>query len=95
MQIGRRATFIRVQIDKMKIFLLLIPFSFLPMPATAITWKEFWEPFKYERPPYYRRYIPMCSQRIIHEEYIPGDRWRSGYVKRWSEVITVPCNEVY
>ena len=68
------------------IFLLAL----LPIPAQAITWKEFWEPFTYERP-YYRDYTPMCRERVIHEEYVPGNRWRSGYVRRWTEVVRVPC----
>jgi hypothetical protein len=67
--------------------------TFLPIPAQAITWKEFWEPFVYERPYYnYREYISICREHIVHEEYIPGNRWRSGYVRRWTEVVRVPCD---
>jgi hypothetical protein len=71
--------------------ILLLPF--LALPAQAITWEEFWAPFTYDRP-YYRgyNYIPMCRERIVHEEYIPPNRWRSGYVRRWSEVVRVPCD---
>ena len=79
----------------MKRILVALFVASLQSPASAITWKEFWEPFTYENPSYYRRYTPMCSQRVIHEEYIPGNRWRSGYVRRWSEWVNVPCYDDY
>jgi hypothetical protein len=65
--------------------------TFLPIPVQAITWDQFWAPFAYDRP-YYREYIPACRERIIREEYVPGNRWRSGYVRRWTEVVRVPCD---
>jgi hypothetical protein len=79
-------------------FLPLLLLTFLATPAQAITWKEFWEPFRSDRVyireyPTYRHYVPMCSQRVYHEEYVPGNRWRSGYIRRWSEVETFPCDE--
>lgn len=69
--------------------ILLLPF--FSLPAQAITWEQFWEPFTYERP-YYREYIRMCRERVFHEEYVPGNRWRSGYVRRWTESVRVPCD---
>ena len=77
----------------------LLPILFLtllPIPAQAITWEEFWAPFATERVyirerPVYRRYIPMCTERVWHEEYVPGNYWRSGYVRTWSELVKVPC----
>ena len=74
----------------------LLPILFLavlPIPAQAITWGEFWAPFTYDRP-YYREYVPMCRERIVREEYIPPTYWRSGYIRRWTEVVRVPC-EIY
>jgi len=71
----------------------LLPILFLtllPIPVQAITWKEFWEPFGYERP-YYRNYR-VCTERVYYEEYVPGNRWRPGYVRTWSELVTVPCD---
>lgn len=81
----------------MKKLLLILPLTFLPLPAQAITWKEFWKPFNngsYYYQPYYPRtyYVPMCNRTVYREEYIPGDYWNSGYVRRWNETITVPCN---
>lgn len=74
----------------------LLPILFLPflsLPAQAITWEQFWAPFTYDRV-YYRTYdyIPMCRESIVHEEYIPATRWRSGYVRRWTEIVRVPCD---
>ena len=73
----------------------LLPFFLLPflsLPAQAITWEEFWKPFSYDRPYYAPRYYePLCRKRIYHEEYVPGNRWRSGYVRTWSEIVRVPC----
>jgi len=75
---------------------LLLPF--LSLPAQAITWKEFWEPFRVERHHHYYprhiRYTPMCNVRVYHEEYIPGNRYRSGYVRTWTEWERVPCEDV-
>jgi hypothetical protein len=77
----------------MKKLLLLLPLVFLPVPAKAITWGEFWAPFTYEREYYAPRYYePMCNRRIWHEEYVPGDYYRPGYVRRWSEWVRVPCD---
>ena len=71
-------------------FLPLLFLTLLPIPVQAITWKEFWEPFRYERP-YYRNYR-FCTERVYYEEYVPGNRWRPGYVRTWSELVTVPCD---
>ena len=78
----------------------LLPILFLallPIQAKAITWEEFWSPFTTERVyvreyPVYRRYVPMCDRRVYHEEYVPGNPWRPGYVRTWSELVTVPCD---
>jgi hypothetical protein len=77
---------------KMKKLLLLSPI-FLPIPAQAITWGEFWEPFKTERVYIYER--PMCNRRVYREQYIPGDRWNPGYVRSWYEWVRVPCYSNY
>jgi len=76
-------------------FLPLFLLTLLSFPAQAITWKEFWEPFRSERHYHYHpRYIPMCNVRVYHEEYIPGNRYRSGYVRTWTEWERVPCEDV-
>ena len=73
--------------------LLLLTLLFIPVPSKAITWGEFWEPFT-SRPYYRERYIPLCDKRVVHEDYVPGDYYRSGYVRRWSEWIRVPCDSI-
>ena len=73
-------------------FLPLLLLTVLPVSAEAITWREFWEPFEYQRPVYERRYIPMCDRRVYREEYVPGNYWRPGYVRRWTEWERVPCD---
>jgi hypothetical protein len=64
----------------------------LTSPASAITWKEFWEPFNdrgyYSYP--VRRYS-LCRREVYREQYIPGDRWNPGYVRRWIEVREELC----
>lgn len=73
-------------------FITLSFLLFLPVSAEAITWNEFWEPFKYERPYYHRTYVATCNRRVYREEYVPGTHWKPGYVRRWTEVVRVPCN---
>jgi len=73
----------------------LLPFLlvlFSSTPSQAITWKEFWKPFRdntyYSYP--IRRY-EICKREVYHEQYIPGDRWNPGYVRRWVEVREELC----
>jgi len=74
--------------------IILISFS---SPAQAITWKEFWEPFRgdhhhYYRPrPHYRGESEICTKEVYKEEYVPGDIYRPGYVRRWRDSFRVPC----
>lgn len=78
----------------MKKLLLILSLSVIPTPVHAITWNQFWAPFA-ERPyyPYYQGpYVPSCTRKIIHEDYIPSDGWRPAYVRVWSEFIQVPCD---
>jgi hypothetical protein len=79
----------------MKKLFLFLPLTFLPVPAQAITWNEFWAPFTYDRgyypaPRYYDP--PMCNRRVYREEYYPPTRWEPGYIRRYSEWIRVPCD---
>ena len=74
-------------------FLLLLPLTLLSAPAHAITWEEFWEPFQNDRVYVYERPTPppMCKRRVYREEYIPGNYWNPGYVKRYNQIVKVPC----
>jgi len=33
-----------------------------------------------------------CYKEVWREEYVPGNRNRRGYVRRWKEVKRIPCN---
>jgi len=79
-------------------FLPILFLTLLPIPAQAITWKEFWEPFANAETHYHHRhyhhkhYYAVCTERVYYEEYVPGNYWRSGYVRRWYETVTVSCD---
>jgi hypothetical protein len=71
--------------------ILLILLS--PLPAGAITWNQFWRPinrgnFYYYRPYYQQR---LCNRSFNYEERIPGNYYQPEYIRRWTEVKTVPC----
>lgn len=80
-------------------YFLLFVLVFVSSPSHAITWKEFWEPFNNRYYNYYpspyryrqRRIYEVCRKEIYREQYIPGDIYTPGYVKRWRETIEVPC----
>jgi len=81
-----------------KLLVLAISGILLCSPANAITWQQFWEPFVEEdsdhrsRHRHHHRHV-HCTKRVRREEYIPGNRWRSGYVRTWYE--NVPCRRHY
>jgi hypothetical protein len=75
-------------------YLTALTLVLLATPAQAITWKEFWEPFRgdyhYHRHQRVERQV-SCTKRIYHEEYVPGTEWSPGYVRNWTQVVKVPC----
>ena len=76
----------------MKLLFLIITI-FLSTPSKAITWKEFWKPFNNGTSGhYYNRYSNHeCFNYVYREEYVPGNIWSHGYVRRWKERVRVPC----
>lgn len=32
-----------------------------------------------------------CYKEVWREEYVPGNRYRRGYVRRWQETKKIPC----
>jgi hypothetical protein len=73
---------------------LIFVMTFMAIPANAITWNQFWRPFEngaYYRSPVYYAPRPVCTRVIYREEYIPGNEWRHGYVRTWTERVHVPC----
>ena len=33
----------------------------------------------------------VCYKEVWREEYVPGNRYRRGYVRRWQETKEIPC----
>jgi hypothetical protein len=85
-------------IISMKLLLTAVLLALSPVPANAITWGEFWGPFVHEdNHRHERRHdddsdhrYRYCVKRIRREEYVPGNRWRPGYVRTWYQ--EVPCS---
>jgi hypothetical protein len=83
-------------------FLPFLLLAFLSSPAKAITWGEFWEPFRsdehhHHHYDYGHHHVPMCRRKLYNEEYVPGYYTRhghlvGGYVRRWYEWVSVPCD---
>jgi len=76
----------------MKLLLTVVLLTLIPVSANAITWSEFWEPFVYNENYHREHRYRYCVKRIRREQYIPGNKWRSGYVRIWYEDIKYPCN---
>ena len=68
-------------------------------PANALTWKEFWEPFQDDHHHYHYDYghhhhyhRPRRCEVVVHREmWVPGNYYRSGYMRRWSELEWRRC----
>ena len=72
--------------------LLALPLILLAAaPAQALTWNEFWEPFDGGHYHHHRRYPARCEVVVEYEQWVPGNRWRPGYLRRWSEIEYRPC----
>jgi hypothetical protein len=78
---------------KSLIFLSVLVIAF---PVKAITWNEFWRPFRgggyYYAPSYYSpRYYSNCRREVIREEVVSGDGRIEPYVRTFKEVQYYPC----
>lgn len=75
---------------------LIFLFAILIAPsAEAITWNQFWRPFRngvYYTPSYYApRYYSNCKREVVREEVISGNGRIEPYVKTFKEVQYYPC----
>ena len=63
------------------------------MPAEALTWNEFWEPFveHVSHNSGIRNKTEYCYKVVKYEEYVPGNEFSSGYVRHRSEKYTIHC----
>ena len=41
----------------------------------------------------YHTYSELCFREEVREEYVPGNHYRRGYVRRWKEKVSVPCHK--
>lgn len=64
---------------------------FVPIQSQAITWNQFWKPFRHNGYYYAPQHVPYCTRQVYREEYVHGDYWRSGYTRGWWETVRVPC----
>lgn len=71
---------------------LLLLSILIAAPASAITWDEFWRPFKYRT--YHTYQTPICTKTIRHKEFVRRSPWDSGYYRYWTETIRVPCSAI-
>ena len=73
----------------MKLLLTAVLLALSPVPANAITWNEFWRPFTHNEHHKHHHNQSYCTTTVRREQYVPGNRWRSGYIRVWYE--RVPC----
>lgn len=80
--------------------LLILGIILSATPSKAITWNEFWEPFVHDKKEHkhhknhhhtYKQKYVECFKTVYREEYVPGNRWSSGYVRTWEDKIPIPC----
>lgn len=66
---------------------------FITSPSYAITWNEFWRPFK--NGGYYTNYYPgyyrNCKREVYRQEVVSGDGRIEPYVRTFREVEYYPC----
>jgi len=63
-------------------------------PAQAVTWGEFWEPFREEHHHNHHHHRPrreMCRYRMEKERWVPGDRYHRGYLTTDTVIVVKPC----
>jgi len=75
--------------------LIILLAIFVASPVEAITWNQFWRPFKngyYYTPSYYApRYYGSCRREVIREEVVSGDGRIEPYVRTFKEIQYYPC----
>lgn len=71
-------------------FLFII---FIASPSYAVTWNQFWRPFRnggyYTN--YYPRYYGNCRREVFREEVVSGEGRMEPYVRTFKEVEYYPC----
>jgi hypothetical protein len=77
-------------------YLIFLSVIFTISPSYAITWDQFWRPFRYGG--YYTNYYPRyygyngnCKREIFREEVVSGEGRVEPYVRTFKEVQYYPC----
>ena len=66
----------------------------LPLPVSALTWKEVWTAVSdtsYATPYVKRNRRVVCHRHEYWEEYVQGSGRYSGYVREHHKKTTIPC----
>lgn len=82
--------------------LLLIPIiAMLATPAQALTWGEFWEPFRYDMhydyiPPHQYHSHRICETVVTRRVWVPGYwlgpyNYVEGYYENRGEILSRRC----
>ncbi len=64
------------------------------LPAYSLTWKEFFNSMpsdKYNFPANAKNKNVTCWKKVYWEEYIEGNSYTSGYVKKYRKELKINC----
>ena len=76
------------------VFILAITFLSFGLPIHSVTWEEVFKALsqdKYDFPANAKNKNVTCWKNIYWEEYIEGDSYTSGYVKKFRKRIKINC----
>ena len=75
-------------------FLLAITLLSFASPAYSLTWQEILDAVsldKYDFPANAKNKHVTCWKKVYWEEYIEGDSYIAGYVKKYRKEIKINC----
>ena len=75
-------------------FLLGITLLSFASPVYSLTWQEVLDavsPDKYDFPANAKNKHVTCWKKVYWEEYIEGDSYKAGYVKKYRKEIKINC----
>ena len=79
---------------EMRIFLLVITLLSFGSSVHSLTWEEILNAIsqeKYDFPANAKNKNVTCWKNVYWEEYIEGDSYASGYVKKYRKEIKINC----
>ena len=75
-------------------FLLAITLLSFTSPIYSLTWQDVLEavsPDKYDFPANAKNKNVTCWKKVYWEEYIEGDSYKEGYVKKYRKELKINC----